>query len=264
MTQSPDRAAPSGPPTGPVGVIPAAGKGLRLGLPYPKELYPIIRGGRYKPVAQHILENMVAAGVEHVVFVINETKHQLVGYFGDGARFGCRISYVYQDPDRKGQGGSAGLAEALDAAYHLFQGRQVVFGMADTIIQPIDCFGPLLRKQEGQDVDVHLGLFPTDTPHLVGIVDHDGNGGVKAILDKQPPQDLFDMWGIIVWGPRFGDYLHERVANDEAPDFATILNGALADGLEFRGSKLLGGNYTDVGTYETIELLEQGQQGGEA
>ena len=40
-----------------------------------------------------------------------------VRWVGDGARFGCRISYAYQDPDRKGQGGSAGLAEALDAAY---------------------------------------------------------------------------------------------------------------------------------------------------
>jgi len=26
-----------------IGLIPAAGKGVRLGLPYPKELYPVIR-----------------------------------------------------------------------------------------------------------------------------------------------------------------------------------------------------------------------------
>lgn len=251
----------STPSQGPIGVIPAAGKGLRLGLPYPKELYPIIRGGRYKPVAQHILENMVAAGVDHVVFVINETKHQLVGYFGDGTRFGCRISYVYQDPNRKGKGGSAGLAEALDAAFHLFQGKRVVFGMADTIITPLDCFGPLLRDVEA---DVHLGLFATESPELVGIVDHDNRGGVRAILDKQAPQGLFDMWGTIVWGPRFGDYLHGRVTSDAAPDFATILNGAMADGLHFRATKLPGASYTDVGTYETIEELEQGQQGSEA
>lgn len=252
----------STPLLGPVGVIPAAGKGLRLGLPYPKELYPIIRGGRYKPVAEHIVENMVAAGVEHVVFVINETKHQLIGYFGDGARFGCRISYAYQDPDRKGQGGSAGLAEALDAAYHLYQGRQVVFGMADTIITPLEAFKPLMVDPS---VDVHLGLFHTDTPELVGIVDHDASGGVRAINDKQPPSGLHDMWGLIVWGPRFSEYLHGRVASDGAPDFATILNGALTDGFEFRATKLEGSSYTDVGTYETIERLERGQhesQGG--
>jgi glucose-1-phosphate thymidylyltransferase len=239
-----------------VGVIPAAGKGLRLGLPYPKELYPIISGGRYKPVAEHILENMVAAGVEHVVFVINETKHQLIGYFGDGARFGCRISYAYQDPDRKGQGGSAGLAEALDAAYHLYHGRQVVFGMADTIITPLDAFKPLMADPE---VDVHLGLFHTDTPEMMAPVDHDGAGGVRAIHDKQAPSGLQDTWGLIVWGPRFSEYLHERVASDGAADFATILNGALAEGFAFRATKLEGSSYTDVGTYEAIELLERGQ-----
>jgi glucose-1-phosphate thymidylyltransferase len=62
-----------------IGLIPAAGKGVRLGLPYPKELYPIIHNNRYKPVSQFVVDNLVASGVEHIVFVINETKHQLLG-----------------------------------------------------------------------------------------------------------------------------------------------------------------------------------------
>ena len=92
-----------------VGLIPAAGKGVRLGLPYPKELYPVIRNNRYKPVAQFVLDNLVAAGMQHVIFVVNETKHQLIGYFGSGKRFGCQISYVVQEPQRNG-GARAGLA----------------------------------------------------------------------------------------------------------------------------------------------------------
>jgi glucose-1-phosphate thymidylyltransferase len=69
-----------------IGLVPAAGKGLRLGLPYPKELYPIIRNNRYKPVAQYVVENLVFAGVKQIVLVINETKNQLIGYFGNGHR----------------------------------------------------------------------------------------------------------------------------------------------------------------------------------
>ena len=45
-----------------VGLIPAAGKGIRLALPYPKELYPIIRDNRYKPVAQFVVDDLVASG----------------------------------------------------------------------------------------------------------------------------------------------------------------------------------------------------------
>jgi len=93
-----------------IGLIPAAGKGIRLGLPYPKELYPVIRENRYKPISQFVLGNLVAADVQHIVFVINETKHQLIGYFGNGHRFGCQISYVVQEPTlRQGKSTSPGF-----------------------------------------------------------------------------------------------------------------------------------------------------------
>jgi glucose-1-phosphate thymidylyltransferase len=124
-----------------IGLIPAASKGLRLGLPYPKELYPIIRDNRYKPVAQFVLENLTTAGIQHIVFVINEAKSQLVGYFGSGARFKCNISYVIQEPSPLNElSTSPVLANALDAAYHLRRGKMVYFGMADTIMQPTDVF----------------------------------------------------------------------------------------------------------------------------
>ena len=42
-----------------IGLIPAAGKGMRLGLPYPKELYPVIRDNHYKPIAQFALASMM-------------------------------------------------------------------------------------------------------------------------------------------------------------------------------------------------------------
>ena len=55
-----------------IGLIPAAGKGVRLGLPYPKELYPVIRENRYKPISQFVLNNLTRAQVRHVAIVINE------------------------------------------------------------------------------------------------------------------------------------------------------------------------------------------------
>ena len=111
-----------------IGLIPAAGKGLRLGLPYPKELYPIIRENHYKPIAQFVVQNLVAADIRHIVFVVNETKHQLIGYFGDGHRFDCNFSYVVQEQfTGDAQSTSPGLAHALDAAYHLSKGKNCLF-----------------------------------------------------------------------------------------------------------------------------------------
>jgi len=238
-----------------VGLVPAAGKGLRLGLPYPKELYPIISDNRYKPVAQHVLENLVSAGARHVVLVVNETKHQLLGYFGSGRRFGCELSYVVQEPLDEATGGSSGLAEALDAGYHLVRGKTVVFGMADTIVLPVDAFTALFDERHAA-ADVVLGLFETDQPQKFGMVDFDDAGVVRAIVDKPKETDLRWMWGCVLWRPRFTEFLHQSLAGKGPNDFATILNAARAAGLEQCAARIAG-SYIDVGTYDEIARLEE-------
>ena len=235
-----------------IGLIPAAGKGIRLGLPYPKELYPVIRDNHYKPIAQFVLTNMTVAGLEHVVFVINDTKHQLIGYFGDGHRFGCDISYVVQEPrNSRTASTSPGLAHALDAAYHLVSGKTVFFGMADTIMQPSDVFRRAYEAASPAD-DVILVLFATDHTEKFCMVEMDPSFQVKRIVDKPNKTDLTEMWGGIILLPRFTEYLHESVNQQEISDFAHIMNCAITNGMRFRGFTVDGGTYIDLGTYEEI------------
>ena len=242
-----------------IGLIPAAGKGMRLGLPYPKELYPVIRENGYKPIAQYVLNNMTMAGLEHIVFVINETKHQLVGYFGNGHRFDCQISYVVQEPsDNRNQSTSPGLAHALNSAYHLTRGKTVCFGMADTIMQPENIFQRLHAAAE-PDVDVVLGLFTTERPEKFGMVHADSNGRVLQIVDKPQQTDLTEMWGCILWRPRFTEYLHDCV-NQGISDFAQIMNDAITADMHFRGLQMAHGLYVDLGTYDEIMELERSFQ----
>jgi glucose-1-phosphate thymidylyltransferase len=240
-----------------IGLIPAAGKGVRLGLPYPKELYPIIRNNHYKPIAQFVLNNMTLARLDHIVFVINETKHQLLGYFGDGCRFDCHISYVVQETSNfQDKSTSPGLAHALDSAYHLTQGKTVYFGMADTIMQPKDVFLKAFNSATPKD-DVVLVLFPTDHPEKFGMVRLDHENKVLEIVDKPSQTDLMQMWGCIIWRPSFTEYLHDCVCNQGISDFAQIMNKAIASGLLFRGVPIVDGVYIDLGTYEEIMDLDR-------
>ncbi len=251
-----------------IGLIPAAGKGVRLGLPYPKELYPVIRDNRYKPVSQFVVDNMIAAHLQHIIFVVNESKHQLISYFGSGQRFGCDISYVVQEPGdghvngngngRNGKGGSTspGLAHALDAGYHLTRGKTVCFGMADTIMQPTDVFARALAGMQPDD-DVVLAMFTTERPEKFGMVKVNGDGAVIDIVDKPQFTDLTEMWGCIVWRPRFTEYLHQSVC-EGIGDFAAIMNSARAEGMRFRGVHMQDGLYIDLGTYE--EIMEMDHQ----
>lgn len=240
-----------------IGLIPAAGKGVRLGLPYPKELYPVIRENRYKPIAQFVLSNLTAAGLDHVIFVINETKHQLMGYFGNGQRFGCHISYVVQEANSHlDKSTSPGLAHALDAAYHLTQGKTVFFGMADTIMQPEGVFRHM-HEIATPDVDAVLALFTTERPEKFGMVRSDRSGRVLAIIDKPRHTDLTQMWGCILWRPQFTEYLHAAVGRGVS-DFAEIMNSALASGMQFRSLHMVCGTYLDLGTYDEIMELDRG------
>lgn len=239
-----------------IGLIPAAGLGLRLGLPYPKELYPIIRENRYKPVSQFVVDNLVASGVTRIVFVINETKHQLIGYFGDGHRFGCDIAYAVQENRASdGHSTSPGLAHALDSAYTLVRGRTVCFGMADTIMEPPDVFARAWQSAGPED-DVVLVLFPTRRPEKFGMVRTDGTGRVIEIVDKPRQTDLTEMWGSIIWRPRFTEHLRASVRQRGVSDFARVLNGAIAGGMRVTSHHVPDGSYADLGTYEEIRDLD--------
>ena len=244
-----------------IGLIPAAGKGTRLNLPYPKELYPIIHDNRFKPLAEFVVENLVASAVKDIVFVINETKHQLIGYFGSGKRFNCQFSYVVQETSLDANAStSPGLAHALDSAYHLVCGKTVLFGMADTLMQPPDIFGRLLSAADPSD-QVILGLFTVTRPHKFGMVDFDASGRVNEIIDKPSQTDLKYAWGCIAWRPAFTEHLHYCVNQEGISDFARIMNLALAQGMPFRGISVAGGQYADLGTYEEIAELERKYRG---
>ncbi len=239
-----------------IGLIPAAGKGVRLGLPYPKELYPVIRNNHYKPISQFVVDNLTSSGIDHIVFVVNETKHQLIGYFGNGHRFGCNISYVVQEPaDSQSKSTSPGLAHALDSAYHLTQGKTVCFGMADTIMQPKDLFAQALKVALPED-DVILILFSTTRPEKFGMVKMDADNRVLKVVDKPRQTTLTKMWGSIIWRPRFTEHLHNYVQQGIG-DFALIMNDAIAKGMRFRGVHMVNQPYIDLGTYDEIMEMDR-------
>jgi len=236
-----------------IGLIPAAGKGERLGFPFPKELYPVIENNHYKPVSHYILENMTSAGVKHITIVINDTKHQLIKYFGNGNRFNCDISYVVQElrVDDPKTTKTPGLAEAMDTPFHLTKDKIVFFGMADTIIQPPDFFKTAF-EQLTSEVDVILCMFHTDTPEKAGMVQLSDNNWVKKIDDKPKSTNLEWMWGAMIWKPVFTEFFHECIHEKEITDYAQIFNTAIESGIKFKGVGFMDGKYLDMGTYHDV------------
>src|SRR3970282_287940 len=79
------------------GIILHGGHGTRLRpLTHtgPKQLLPIAN----KPMSQYALEEMREAGVKEIGIIIGDVYPEKVKeYYGDGTKFGVKITYIYQD-----------------------------------------------------------------------------------------------------------------------------------------------------------------------
>lgn len=106
-------------------ILPAAGQGTRLNLPYPKEIYRVDREQALIDFSFDFFKGYKRDEVEFVV-VINEHKTDIVKYL---SRYKDRfnISFTYQDPAEKEYTG------AIKSAAHLFGEYNVVL-LPDTIM----------------------------------------------------------------------------------------------------------------------------------
>ena len=76
-------------------VLLAAGKGTRmreLTNDLPKPMIAV----RGKPILQHIVEGLAAAGVTHFLIVVGWRAEVVTEFFGDGSRFGVSVEYTTQ------------------------------------------------------------------------------------------------------------------------------------------------------------------------
>ena len=76
-------------------VLLAAGRGTRmreLTLDVPKPMLPV----RGKPILDHIISGLAAAGVTDVLIVVGYRADVVTDHFGDGTAHGVRVSYATQ------------------------------------------------------------------------------------------------------------------------------------------------------------------------
>jgi UDP-N-acetylglucosamine diphosphorylase / glucose-1-phosphate thymidylyltransferase / UDP-N-acetylgalactosamine diphosphorylase / glucosamine-1-phosphate N-acetyltransferase / galactosamine-1-phosphate N-acetyltransferase len=74
----------------------AAGRGTRmreLTSDVPKPMIAV----RGKPILQHIIEGLKAAGITDILIVVGYRKEVVTDFFKDGAAFGVRVQYVTQE-----------------------------------------------------------------------------------------------------------------------------------------------------------------------
>ena len=159
----------------------------------------------------------------------------------------------------------------LDQAYPFVRNKLVALGFPDIVLHPEDSFVQLLTKKMQTKADIVLGLYPTDQPHKMDVIDFDENGCIRQIRPK--PSKLKDgklnyTWLTAVWTPVFTQYLHEFVTEHkkrylgDCLETATknrrelfvgdVFQAAIADRFNIETVLFSDGNCLDIGTPEDL------------
>lgn len=77
-------------------IILAAGEGTRLRpftMSKPKVMLPIGN----KPILAYVVKALVENGLKDIIMVVGYKKERIMSFFGDGSKFGAKITYVVQE-----------------------------------------------------------------------------------------------------------------------------------------------------------------------
>lgn len=108
------------------GLILSGGKGTRLRpLTHTsaKQLVPVAN----KPVLFYGIEAMVSAGIGELGIVVGETHEEIRAAVGDGAAFGCRVTYIMQPEP-------LGLAHAVKISEEFLRDEPFVMYLGDNLL----------------------------------------------------------------------------------------------------------------------------------
>jgi glucose-1-phosphate thymidylyltransferase len=212
-------------------------------------------------VCHYLLEKMRLAGVTKVYIVLRKGKWDIPAYLGDGTMLSMHLAYLMMRLP-------FGAPYTLDQAYPFVQDALVAFGFPDIVFQPNDAFVRLLSHQATTDADVVLGLFPTDQPQRMDMVELDGDGHVHQIVIKPRETRLCYTWIIAVWTPVFTHFMHEYLTATRDPDkrsdavasapeqrewfVGDVIQAAIHSGLRVEAVPFPDGKCLDIGTPDNL------------
>lgn len=157
-------------------VILAAGEGHRMRpLTYtrPKVMLPLAN----KPVLEHLLGEVIQAGIKEFVFIVGYREEQVRDYFGDGGKWGVSIEYASQRRQ-------AGTADAVRMVEGRVDGNFLMVN-GDLVFNRED-----IKKLAAKN-DNTMTVIEVDDTSGIGVVELNG-GRVVRIHEKvkDPPSNL--------------------------------------------------------------------------
>lgn len=228
------------------GIILAGGAGTRLHpatMGISKQLLPVYD----KPMIYYPLSVLMLAGIRDIAVITTpEDQQQFKRLLGDGANWGCRLTYLTQPkPD--------GLAQAFIIAENFLDGAPSTLVLGDNIFFGHDLPVKLANANARTEGGTIFGYHVSD-PERYGVLGFDAAGKLDSIIEKpDKPASEYAVTGLY-----FLDQHAPQLAKKVMPsrrgeyEITSLLELYLAEGnLSF---ELLGRGYAwlDTGTHDSL------------
>src|SRR5881396_2483089 len=131
------------------------------------------------PIIHYVLSHLSSNGFHDVIIIVGYLKDQLMGYLGDGSRFGVRITYVVEP-----EGVAFGTAGSLKLAAHLLDETFLVV-QSDTISEI--SLTEMVHFHLDRGGEVSIALTEVEDPSLYGIAVLGKREEIVKFLEKPVP-----------------------------------------------------------------------------
>jgi len=244
-------------------VILAAGKGTRmkeLTNEVPKPMLNV----QSKPILEHIIGGILAAGVRDIFIVTGYRAETIEGHFGDGAKWGARIAYgrqIVQD----------GTGKAPEVAKAFVGDSPFILTYGDILVKP-ETYAQMIQRFDGGDFSGVITVTRGEDVTKGGLNFFDEQFCLKRLIEKPTRAQLEELhregwlkpgdpvWynaGIYLFRPlvfAFTAKLHKSPRNEYELTDAII--GMISSGHRMAGLEIQG-RWVDVRDPEVLAQLER-------
>lgn len=226
------------------GIILHGGYGTRLRpLTHtgPKQLIPVAN----KPISQYVLEDLVEAEVKKIAVVLGDVYPEKVKeYYGDGRRFGAKISYIYQ-------GEPKGIAHAVGLCEEYVCNEPFVVYLGDNLLK--GGISDLVKEFKALNYDAMVLLCQVKEPQRFGVAKFDENRKLIELVEKpKEPPSHYALTGTYFFKPVIFDMIKRLKPSWRGELEITEAVQRLLDNGYKVGYQIVEGWWKDTGTPEDI------------
>jgi len=126
------------------------------------------------PFLEHFIAYLKKHNITEVILALGQQITPIQSYFGDGNKFGVKISYSEEDSPMGTAGAVKNVERLLDSSFIVFNGD--VFTYIDLTA--------MANSHREKRASVSMALTPVENPTIYGVVETDNEGKVQRFVEK--------------------------------------------------------------------------------